>query len=319
MGMSEFYGAPSDAESIAHPASRARAAASSSSTPRTSTARYTNEELRRARARGQARRRPSRHQVRLRARSGEPASARHRRPPGARAGGLRGEPAAPRRRAHRSVLPAPRRPAACRSRRRSARWRSWCSAGKVRYLGLSEVSPADARARPPRAPDHRAAERVFAVDARPGGRACSRPASGSASASCPTARSGAAFSPARSRAPRTSTADDYRRTSPRFQGENFARNLALVEQGEDARPARRAARRRSSRSPGCWRRASTSCRFPARAAAAISTKTSARSRCSSRPADLAAIEAVFPAGVTAGARYGEAMMRYLRVSRSRAS
>ncbi len=51
--------------------------------------------------------------------------------------------------------------------------------------------------------------------------------------------------------------NDRRKVYPRYQGENLARNLKMRR--------RRAARARSSRSRGCWRRASTSCRFPAHA------------------------------------------------------
>ena len=57
-------------------------------------------------------------------------------------------------------------------------------------------------------------------------------------------------------------ANDWRRGVPRFGGEHFQRNVALVEEVETL-AARRAARRRSSRSPGSWRKAPTSCRSPA--------------------------------------------------------
>ena len=78
--------------------------------------------------------------------------------------------AAPRRRRDRPLLPAPRRPDTSRSRRPSARWPSSWPQGKVRHLGISEAQPGDDPARPRRAPDHRAADRVLAVDPRPRGR-----------------------------------------------------------------------------------------------------------------------------------------------------
>ena len=56
-----------------------------------------------------------------------------------------------------------------------------------------------------RAPDHRAADRVLAVDARPRGRAPRRPAASWASASSPTRRSAAASSRAASARPTTWT------------------------------------------------------------------------------------------------------------------
>ena len=55
-------------------------------------------------------------------------------------------------------------------------------------------------------------------------------------------------------------ADDYRRTAPRFQGENFQRNLDLVSQVSEIAQEKRCTPP-SSRSPGSWRRAKTSFRF----------------------------------------------------------
>ena len=105
-------------------------------------------------------------------------------------------------------------------------------------------------------------------------------------------------------------ADDYRRNTPRFQGENFAKNLALVDkvralaadigctpgqlalawvlaQGDDIVPI-----------PGTKRRS-----YLEENVGALSLKLS--------PVQLEAIDAVFPAGVAAGTRYPEAMMKAL--------
>lgn len=102
--------------------------------------------------------------------------------------------------------------------------------------------------------------------------------------------------------------DDYRRLSPRFQGENFARNLALVEkvaelakengctaaqvalawvlaQGDDIVPI-----------PGTKRR-----KYLEQNIAAADLSLSA--------ADLAALDAAFPPNAAAGARYPEQMQR----------
>ena len=87
--------------------------------------------------------------------------------------------------------------------------------------------PAGARG----APDRGAADGVFALDPRPGGRA-------------PGADRGARhrlrrLQPARPRLPDRRAQepddlapDDWRRTNPRFQGENFEKNLELVEELE---------------------------------------------------------------------------------------
>ncbi len=105
-------------------------------------------------------------------------------------------------------------------------------------------------------------------------------------------------------------ANDYRRHSPRFQGENFARNLALVDRitelakekglqpsqlalawvlsrGEDIAPI-----------PGTKRR-----RYLEENAAALDVKFTT--------AELARIDALAPLGVAAGLRYPEASMRSL--------
>ena len=66
-------------------------------------------------------------------------------------------------------------------------------AGKVRYLGLSEASAKTIRRAPCRAPDRRGADRILAVVARCRARGAADRAASSASASSPTARSGAAF------------------------------------------------------------------------------------------------------------------------------
>ena len=90
--------------------------------------------------------------------------------------------------------------------------------------------PTTIRARARRAPGHRAADRVVAVDPRRRGR---RRAGHGPRARHRVrrllARSAAASCPARSAASTTSPPDDFRRHNPRFQGENFARNLELVD------------------------------------------------------------------------------------------
>jgi len=69
--------------------------------------------------------------------------------------------------------------------------------------------------------------------------------------------------------------DDFRRNSPRFQGENFGRNLALV-----ARVREIAGRKGCTPSqlalPGCWRRGRTSRRSPVPSAGRTWRRTWAR-------------------------------------------
>ena len=101
--------------------------------------------------------------------------------------------------------------------------------------------------------------------------------------------------------------DDYRRNAPRFQGENFQKNLDLVKQDRGAGRGARAARRASSPWRGCWPRATTSCRSPARSGPSTSTKTSARLDVALTPEELAQIDAILPPGAASGERYPQAM------------
>jgi aryl-alcohol dehydrogenase-like predicted oxidoreductase len=107
-------------------------------------------------------------------------------------------------------------------------------------------------------------------------------------------------------------ADDYRRESPRFQGENFAKNLQLAEkigelaQEKGVKPSQLALAWVLSRGdnmvpiPGTKRR-----HYLEENIAALDVSLS--------EAEIAAIEAVFPFRVAAGDRYNAEMMRILSV------
>ncbi|MGW5851010.1 aldo/keto reductase [Streptomyces sp. NPDC055254] len=105
--------------------------------------------------------------------------------------------------------------------------------------------------------------------------------------------------------PESFAADDFRRTDPRFQGENFDRNLAVVEQvrllaaEKGVTPSQLALawtlRRGAVPIPGTKRR-----RYLEENIAATAVTVS--------DADLARIEAVAPLGVAAGERYAPELM-----------
>ena len=76
---------------------------------------------------------------------------------------------------------------------------------------------------------------------------------------------------------------DMRRSHPRFAGDAFDANVASVDGRARDRRLRTASRPGRSRWRGCWPRAPTSCRFPARSASPTSRRISARSRSSSPP------------------------------------
>ena len=84
---------------------------------------------------------------------------------------------------------------------------------------------------------------------------------------------GRGFLSGRFKSPDDLDEDDFRRHGPRFQGEALEQNLRLAAKVEEL-AGRRAARRGSSRSPGCSRRATTWCRSPGRSAARTWRRTS---------------------------------------------
>lgn len=105
-------------------------------------------------------------------------------------------------------------------------------------------------------------------------------------------------------------ADDYRRFSPRFQGENFAKNLLLVDQVQALAADKGVTAGQLALAwvlaqgdylipiPGTKQR-----KYLEENVAALEVKLS--------PAELAALEAIFPANATAGLRYPEAVMQML--------
>ncbi|WP_266156316.1 aldo/keto reductase [Dyella silvatica] len=181
-------------------------------------------------------------------------------------------------------------------------------AGKVRYLGLSEAS-AQTLERAHAVHPISALQSEYSLwtrDPEQNGMldACRRLGVGLV----PYSPLGRGFLTGEITRPEDFAEDDYRRNSPRFQGENFARNLALVEkvkalatrkactpaqlalawvlaQGDDIVPI-----------PGTKRR-----KYLEQNLAALDVTLSST--------DLADITAVFPTDAIAGSRYPEAGMR----------
>ena len=136
----------------------------------------------------------------------------------------------------------------------------------------------------------------------------SPPAASLASVLSPTARSAAAFLTGQFRKFDDLPADDYRRFSPRFQGENFQKNLDLVKKVEDI-----------AREKGCqpsqlalaWVLAQGNDIVPI-----PGTKRRKYLEENARAAelkltdnDLRRLNEVFPSGAAAGLRYPEHMMK----------
>src|SRR3989441_571252 len=180
-------------------------------------------------------------------------------------------------------------------------------AGKVRYLGLSEAAPATIRRAHATHPIS-ALQTEYSLWSRDVEQEI-----------LPTVRElgigfvaynplGRGFLSGQFRKPEDIPADDWRRNSPRFQGENFYRNLELVKRIEEiarekkATPSQLALAWVLSRGkdvvpiPGTKRR-----KYLEENAAAVRIRLT--------PEDLRRIDQVAPPGVAAGDRYAAASMR----------
>jgi aryl-alcohol dehydrogenase-like predicted oxidoreductase len=181
--------------------------------------------------------------------------------------------------------------------------------GKVRYIGLSE----------PSAETLRRAHRVHAITAVQSEYSLwSRDPEDGVLRTCaelgigfvPYSPLGRGFLTGRFRRIEDLEANDYRRHSPRFQGENFAKNLLTVGKVEEI-----------AREKGCtpaqlalaWLLAQGEhiVPIPGTTHAARLKENIAAADVSLTAADLARIAAVAPSGVAAGARYDEVGMRFV--------
>ena len=105
-------------------------------------------------------------------------------------------------------------------------------------------------------------------------------------------------------------ADDYRRSSPRFQGENFAKNLALVEKIKALAAQKHVT---ASQLALAWLIAQGEhiVPIPGTTSLARLEENLAAAEIGFSADELAAIEAIAPQGVAAGARYSEVGMRQI--------
>jgi aryl-alcohol dehydrogenase-like predicted oxidoreductase len=103
-------------------------------------------------------------------------------------------------------------------------------------------------------------------------------------------------------------ADDWRRTNPRFQGENFDKNLQLVEKLEEIAREKQVA---ASQLALAWVLAQGQdvVPIPGTKRVRYMEENAAATEIILSQEDLAAIEDVFPTGAATGLRYPEAMMQ----------
>ena len=152
------------------------------------------------------------------------------------------EPEAPGRGHDRHLRPAPRRPDACRSRTRSARCSGWSSRARCAISRCRKPARRRSAARTRCIPSPRSKPSIRCGAATSSATSCPRAAS-SASASWPTRRSAAAFSPATIKTLDALLPKDRRREHPRFDAANIETNRRA------ARAARRRSRRRTRATP----------------------------------------------------------------------
>ncbi|MGX1086291.1 aldo/keto reductase [Pseudomonas sp. AP3_22 TE3818] len=184
------------------------------------------------------------------------------------------------------------------------------SAGKVRYLGLSEASVATLE-RAHKVHPISALQSEYSLwsrDQEDNGclAACRR----LGVAFVPYSPLGRGFLTGALKSPDDFAADDYRRFSPRFQGENFAKNLLLVQQVQALAAEKGVAAGQLALAwvlaqgdylipiPGTKQR-----KYLEENVAALQVRLSAD--------ELQALESVFAANATAGLRYPEEVMKLL--------
>lgn len=184
--------------------------------------------------------------------------------------------------------------------------------GKVRYLGLSEASAATLE-RAHNVHPISALQSEYSLwsrDQEDNGclAACQR----LGIAFVPYSPLGRGFLTGALKSPDDFDADDYRRTSPRFQGGNFAKNLRLVKKVQALAADKGVTAGQLALAwvlaqgdylipiPGTKQR-----KYLEENAAALSITLN--------PSELAALEAIFPTGAMAGLRYPEAVMSMLDI------
>ncbi|KAA6178932.1 aldo/keto reductase [Pseudomonas veronii] len=184
--------------------------------------------------------------------------------------------------------------------------------GKVRYLGLSEASAATLE-RAHKVHPISALQSEYSLwsrDQEDNGclAACQR----LGIAFVPYSPLGRGFLTGALQSPDDFGADDYRRLSPRFQGDNFAKNLQLVKQVQRLAADKGVTAGQLALAwvlaqgdfivpiPGTKQR-----RYLEQNVAAVSIALT--------PAELAALDAIFPADATAGLRYPKEVMAMLDI------
>jgi aryl-alcohol dehydrogenase-like predicted oxidoreductase len=183
-------------------------------------------------------------------------------------------------------------------------------AGKVRYLGLSEVT-SQTLERAQRVHPITALQSEYSLWTRDPEDGVLETCRRLDIALVPYSPLGRGLLTGAIRTPDDFAPDDYRRDVPRFQGENFRRNLALVDKVKEL-----------ARQKGCTAAQLALAWVLAQGEHIVPIPGTRRIRnleenlgaleVALSPDELSAIDAVYPASAVAGARYAENMMRLVR-------
>ena len=184
--------------------------------------------------------------------------------------------------------------------------------GKVRYLGLSEASAATLE-RAHKVHPISALQSEYSLWSRDQeSNGCLQACQRLGIAFVPYSPLGRGFLTGALRSPDDFSADDYRRSNPRFQGDNFTKNLQLVEHVRSLAADKGVSAGQLALAwvlaqgdfiipiPGTKQR-----RYLEENAAAVAVVLN--------PSELATLDAIFPADATAGLRYPEAVMAMLDI------
>jgi aryl-alcohol dehydrogenase-like predicted oxidoreductase len=184
-------------------------------------------------------------------------------------------------------------------------------AGKVRYLGLSEASPETIR-RAHAVHPISALQTEYSLWSREPEEEILSTVRELGIAFVAYSPLGRGFLTGQIKRPEDLAPDDWRRTNPRFQGENFQRNLELVRRVEEIAKEKRSTASQLALAwvlaqgddiipiPGTKRRA-----YLEQNAAAIDFKLTSR--------DLKRLDEVAPQGVASGLRYAEELMSWVNI------
>jgi aryl-alcohol dehydrogenase-like predicted oxidoreductase len=183
-------------------------------------------------------------------------------------------------------------------------------AGKVRHLGLSEVSPATLE-RAHGVHPITALQSEYSLWTRDPEDGVLETAERLGIGFVPYSPLGRGFLTGAIKSPDDFAADDYRRMSPRFQGENFRKNLALVEKVKTLAADKSCS---AAQLALAWVLAQGKHIVPIPGTRRLRNLDENLGALDVRLTDdeLVEIDAVFPVGVSAGARYPEGMMRLVR-------